>query len=118
MDGLKGIPRLIRAMRATTQGLKWAARNEEAVQLELLGLFIFIPLGIWLGDSGIERALLVGSLLLLLIVELLNSGIEAAIDRIGPEHHELSGIAKDLGSAAVFVAIVLVVVVWGFLLLA
>lgn len=116
-DGLKGLPRLARAMRATMQGLKWAAKNEEAVQLELLGLFIFIPLGIWLGDTGIERALLVGSLLIVLIVEILNTGIEAAIDRIGREHHALSGIAKDMGSAAVFLALVLVLVVWGFVLL-
>lgn len=78
---------------------------------------VLAPLGIWLGQSGVERALLVGSLMLVLIVELLNSAVEALVDRIGSERHELSGIAKDLGSAAVFVALVLVVVVWSLLLI-
>lgn len=70
------------------------------------------PVGLWLGRSAAERALLVGSLLLMLIVELLNSAVEAAIDRIGPEHHELSGRAKDMGSAAVFLALTLTGTVW------
>lgn len=78
---------------------------------------VLAPLGIWLGQSGVERALLVGSLMLVLIVELLNSAVETLVDRIGSERHELSGIAKDLGSAAVFVALVLVVVVWSLLLI-
>ncbi len=78
---------------------------------------VLAPLGIWLGQSGVERALLVGSLMLVLIVELLNSAVEALVDRIGSERHELSGVAKDLGSAAVFVALVLVVVVWSLLLI-
>lgn len=111
-DGLKGFRRLVRAMSATWAGLKWAAKNEEAVQLELFGLVIFIPLGLWLGDTGVERALLVGSLLLILLVEVINTGIEAAIDRIGPEHHKLSGVAKDMGSAAVFLALLNAAIVW------
>lgn len=78
---------------------------------------VLAPLGIWLGQSGVERALLVGSLMLVLIVELLNSAVEALVDRIGSERHELSGVAKDLGSAAVFVALVLVVVVWSLVLI-
>lgn len=78
---------------------------------------VLAPLGIWLGQSGVERTLLVGSLMLVLIVELLNSAVEALVDRIGSERHELSGVAKDLGSAAVFVALVLVVVVWSLVLI-
>lgn len=78
---------------------------------------VLAPLGIWLGQSGVERALLVGSLMLVLIVELLNSAVEALVDRFGSERHELSGVAKDLGSAAVFVALVLVVVVWSLVLI-
>lgn len=73
---------------------------------------MLLPLGLWLGQSGVERALLVGSLLLVPLVELLNSGIEAIVDRFGGEIHELSGRAKDIGSAAVFLAIVLAVTVW------
>ncbi len=71
------------------------------------------PVAFWLGQTVLERALLIGVLLLVLIVELLNSAIEAAVDRHGDEQHELSGRAKDLGSAAVFVVLVLVGVVWG-----
>ena len=73
---------------------------------------LLVPLGLWLGADGVERALLVGSWLLVLIVELLNSAIEAVVDRIGAQPHELSGRAKDAGSAAVLVAIALAVLVW------
>ncbi len=76
-----------------------------------------VPLGLWLGQSGVEKALLVAPMLLVLIVELLNSAIEAAIDRIGPEHHQLSGLAKDIGSAAVFLSILLLVTVWALVLM-
>lgn len=75
-----------------------------------------IPLALWLGENAIERALMIGSVLLVLVVELLNSAIEAVVDRIGTERHELSGRAKDQGSAAVFVALVIVVVTWGLML--
>ena len=71
---------------------------------------------LWLGATGVERALLIGSLLLVLMVELLNSGIEAVVDRFGGEHHELSGRAKDLGSAAVFMSLLNVPVVWGLVI--
>ena len=74
---------------------------------------LMTPIGLWLGRTGYERLMLVACLLLVIIVELLNSAIEAAIDRVGDEHHELSGRAKDLGSAAVFVSLVLVLAVWG-----
>ena len=76
-----------------------------------------IPLGVWLGSTAIERALLVGAVLLVLIVELLNTGIEAIVDRIGLERHELSGFAKDVGSMAVLLSFGLLAVVWGFVLL-
>ena len=111
-DGLHGMQRLVRAMRVTSAGLRFAARNEEAFRLELAGFALLAPLGFWLGDTGIERALLIGSLLFVLAVELINSSIEATVDRIGIERHELSGRAKDVASAAVFIALVNVVVVW------
>ena len=77
---------------------------------------MLVPVALWFGGDAVERVLLIGSLLLVVIVELLNSSIEAAIDRIGPERHELSGRAKDIGSAAVFVALINVAVVWLLLL--
>ena len=116
-DGLRGIGRLVRGMRVTIAGLRWAFRNEEAVRLEIFGLTVLVPLALWLGDSGVQRALLVGSAVLVLIVELFNSAIEATVDRIGTERHSLSGAAKDLGSAAVFVALVNAAVVWTLILL-
>ena len=78
---------------------------------------VLLPLGLYLGDNGIERALLVGSLLLILIVELLNSAVEAVVDRVSAEHHDLSKRAKDLGSAAVMLALANAAVVWGLTLL-
>jgi diacylglycerol kinase (ATP) len=78
---------------------------------------VVIPAALWFGQTGVERILLIGPMLLVLIVELLNSGIEAAIDRIGPERHELSGLAKDLGSAAVFVAFILLGISWLLILI-
>ena len=75
-----------------------------------------IPLALWLGDDAVEKVLMIGSVLLVLVVELLNSAIEAVVDRIGTERHELSGRAKDQGSAAVFVALVIVAITWAFML--
>ena len=83
----------------------------------MIALVLFIPLGYWLGENGIERALLIGTLLLIPLVELLNSAIEAVVDRFGGEHHELSGRAKDIGSAAVLLVIVLTAVVWSLVLI-
>lgn len=111
-DGLQGLPRLLRGMRVTIAGLRWAFRNEEAIRLEVIALVFLIPLALWLGQSAVERALLVGSLFLVLIVELVNSAIEATIDRIGTDRHALSGAAKDLGSAAVFIALLNAAVIW------
>ncbi len=107
-----GLVRLLRACGYSMLGFKAAFVNEQAFRLEIYLLLLLIPLGFWIGDSGAERALLVGSLMLVPIVELLNSGLEAIVDRIGTDRHELSGRAKDLASAAVFLSIVLVCAVW------
>lgn len=115
-DGLRGMARLQRAVRVTCSGLAWAARNEEAFRIELLLLAVLAPLAAWLGETGVERALLIGSLLLVLVVELLNSSIETTVDRIGIERHELSGRAKDVASAAVFISLVNAAVAWLLLL--
>ena len=108
----QGLVRILKATACTWAGLRAAWRHEAAFRQEALAAAFFLPLGLWLGDSGVERALLTGSVLLVPVVELLNSAVEAVVDRIGPERHELSGRAKDLGSAAVAGAIGLAVLVW------
>ena len=115
-SGNTGITRWVKALGFTWQGFKAAYKHEEAFRQEVFLLAVAIPLAIWLGDSGVEKALLIGSVLLLLLVEIINSAIEAAIDRFGGELHELSGRAKDMGSAAVFIAMVNVGMVWLFVL--
>ncbi len=107
-----GGSRLVRAGRCSILGFKAAFTHEQAFRQELLLCIVMVPPGLWLADNGTDRALLMASLLLVLIVELLNSAVEAVVDRIGVEHHELSGRAKDLGSAAVLLALVNVAVVW------
>lgn len=99
------------------QGLRAAWLHESSFRLEVVLTLVLAPLGLWLGGSAVERVLLVGSLLLVMAAELLNSAIEAVIERYGPEHHELAGRAKDMGSAAVFVLLVNVAVSWGLILL-
>ena len=94
-------------------GLKAAWKNEIAFRTEAFVILVMTPLGIWLGQSAVERALLIGSCALILIVELLNSAVEAIVDRIGPERRELSKRAKDMGSAAAFLAMVTAAIVWG-----
>lgn len=101
-----GLARLARAFQSTWQGFRAAWRNEEAFRHECLLALVLVPLGLWLGKSGVERALLVAPVFVLLAIELVNSAVEATVDRIGPERHPLSGLAKDLGSAAVFVGFV------------
>lgn len=108
----RGLRRLYNATVWSVKGFRSAFKNEEAFRQELLLLAILGPLGYILGESGVERAVLIGSLFILLIVELLNSAVEAVVDRIGPEQHELSGRAKDMGSAAVFVAVMLTIMIW------
>ncbi|MCF6255397.1 MAG: diacylglycerol kinase [Gammaproteobacteria bacterium] len=115
--GNTGLKRVIKAAGYSWAGLKAAFKHEAAFRQELALCLVLIPTGLWLGESGIERALLVGSLLLVLIIELLNSAIEAVVDRFGGEQHELSGRAKDIGSAAVFIALLNTVVVWVLLLI-
>jgi diacylglycerol kinase (ATP) len=113
----RGLRRLLNACANTWRGFAGAWREEAAFRQECLLALIVIPAGLWFGRSGVERALLVGPMLLIVIVELLNSAIEVAIDRIGIERHVLSGLAKDLGSAAVFVAFVLLGADWALVLL-
>jgi diacylglycerol kinase (ATP) len=111
-----GLRRIINAAGYSWQGLQTAWKNEAAFRQELALSFVLLPLAWWLGGNGVERALLMGSCLVVLITELLNSAIESVVDRIGPEQHPLSGAAKDIGSAAVFIALLLVVVVWSLAL--
>ena len=110
-----GLKRLGYAALYSLAGFRAAWAKEEAVRIEMVLILVATPLGFWLGGNAVERALLIGTPLLLLTVELLNSAIEAAIDRIGQERHELSGLAKDLGSAAVFVCSLIVALVWGLI---
>jgi len=109
---LSGVTRLLRACSSSARGLAGAFRDEAAFRQELAFAAIVIPLGLWLGHTGVERAMLVAPVLVILVVELLNSAIEATVDRIGLEHHVLAGLAKDIGSAAVFVSFVLLGAVW------
>jgi diacylglycerol kinase (ATP) len=99
------------------QGLRATWAVESSFRLEVYLFVVLAPLATWLGRSGVERALLVGSMIGVLLVEVLNSALEAVVDRWGPEHNELAGRAKDMGSAAVFLADINVLVCWGFLLL-
>ena len=108
--------RILKATIWSMQGLRAAWLHESSFRLEVYLLLVMGPLAVWLGQTGVERALLLGSCLLVLSIELLNSSIEAVIERYGPEFHELAGRAKDMGSAAVFVAMLNVVMVWVLLL--
>ena len=112
-----GLVRIVRAFHYSLQGLGACYRHEAAFRQEVLAALLIVPLGLWLGRDGGERALLVGSWCLVMVVELLNSAVEATVDRFGPDHHELSGRAKDIGSAAVLLTIVLAAVVWLLVLL-
>lgn len=101
-----GLLRIIRALRYSLQGLGAAWRHEAAFRQEVLLAVVLIPLGIWLGDNNIERLLLTGSIVLILIAELVNSAIEALADAISNDYHPLLGRAKDIGSAAVLLALI------------
>ncbi len=119
-DGLGHLPRgprrILLATKWSLQGLRFAWLYESSFRLEVYLLVVLGPLGLWLGQTGVERVLLVGSGLLVLSVELLNSAVEAVIERYGAEHHELAGRAKDMGSAAVFVLMINVVLTWALIL--
>jgi diacylglycerol kinase (ATP) len=113
----KGWRRIVHAFGYSVKGLKACFELEEAFRQEVFLLVPLVLLGVWLGETSVERALLVGSLWLVPIVELLNSAIEANVDRVGLERHELSKRAKDIASAAVLTSILFVVVVWAMILL-
>ena len=110
------VGRIIRAAGYSVAGLRAAIKKESAFRQELMLFAILAPLGFWLGENGIERVLLIGSLMIVLIVELLNSAIEAAIDRIGKKRHKLSGRAKDMGSAAQLVTLTAMAAIWALVL--
>ena len=113
--GKTGFSRLFDAFGYSWLGYKACYKNEAAFREELFLGVIMLPTAIYFAESGIELALLIGSLFLVLIVELLNSGIEAIVDRVSDEHHELSGRAKDLGAAAVSTALINVIVIWAII---
>lgn len=109
--------RLLNATRYSLAGLAAAARHEDAFRLELILVVLLAPLALWLGDTGVERALMIGSLIVVLIVELLNSAVEATVDRISFENHRLAKRAKDIGSAAVMLSLVNAGLVWLLIIL-
>ena len=115
-SGHTGLTRIIKATQYSWQGICAAYRHEAAFRQEIWLCLALLPLGIYLGENGAERALLVASVALIPLIEIVNSAIEAVVDRFGDEHHELSGRAKDMGSAAVMLAIGIAAAVWGLIL--
>lgn len=114
--GYTGIKRIIAAAGFSILGLRAAWKHESAFRQELMLAVILLPLAFWLGQTAVERAVLIITLFIVVITEVLNSSIEAVVDRISDEQHKLAGRAKDMGSAAVFLSLLLVGVVWGLLL--
>ncbi|MCG6872487.1 MAG: diacylglycerol kinase [Gammaproteobacteria bacterium] len=114
---LVDLGRVLRSAGYSWQGLCAALQHEGAFRQELALFVVLAPVGLWLGDNAVERVLLVGVLLLVLVVELLNSALETLVDRVSTESHELSGRAKDMGSAAVLLSILAAVFTWILLLL-
>jgi diacylglycerol kinase (ATP) len=112
-----GVRRIVRATGSTLSGLADAIRHEAAFRQELILAVILVPLGLYLGESGVERAVLIGSVVGLLVVELLNTAVEATVDRVSTELHPTSKRAKDLASAAVGLAVVNLIVIWALVLL-
>lgn len=110
----KGLPRLWFALKHSLSGMQIAAR-EPAVRLELAAAAVLVPAAFWVGKSPVEQVLLLASVVCVLVVEVLNTAIEAAIDRVGMEYHVLSKAAKDLGSAAVLLAIGMACATWGLI---
>ncbi len=115
-SGYSGFMRVVKATQYSIQGIRAAYQHEEAFRQEVWLCIVLIPLGLYLGETRVEKTLLVASAILLPLVEILNSAIEAVVDRFGGEQHELSGRAKDMGSAAVMLAIALTASVWGIIL--
>jgi diacylglycerol kinase (ATP) len=110
--GVTGIRRIINATGYSWLGLKAAYKHESAFRQEVWLAVIMIPLGLYLGQDWTNKAILISSVLFVLIVELLNSGIEAVVDRVGDEPHKLSGRAKDMGSAAVLISLIIAAMIW------
>jgi diacylglycerol kinase (ATP) len=106
---------IIKAVIWSMAGLKAAWKNEQAFRWEATIVLLMMPVGLWFGRTAVERALLIASSMLILITELLNSAVEAVVDRIGPERHKLSKRAKDLGSAAAFISMITAAVVWALI---
>ena len=109
------IAHIIKAVIWSMAGIKAAWKNERAFRWEAAIVILMMPVGLWLGRTAVERALLIAFSMPILITELLNSAVEAVVDRIGPERHELSKRAKDLGSAAAFISMITAAVVWGLI---
>jgi len=114
--GAGGLKRILNAASFSAKGFRSAWKNEAAFRQELVMCSVLIPLAFFLGKGAVQISLLIGPCLIILITELINSAIESVVDRIGSEYHVLSGRAKDTGSAAVFVAFVILVVTWGLIL--
>jgi diacylglycerol kinase (ATP) len=112
----RGPKQITAAFNYSIKGLKYVWRNEAGFRQESIIAAILIPLAMWLGDNNIERALMISACLLVLLVEVINSAIEAAVDRHGDEIHPLSAAAKDMGSAAVLLSEIILLVIWGLLL--
>ena len=110
--GKQGLTRLFNALGYSRDGLAAAWKNEAAFREEVLLAAAAIPLALFLAQTGVDRALLIGSILFILIVEILNSAVEAVVDKASPEHHELAKRAKDMGSAAVLLSLLNAAVVW------
>ena len=106
---------ILNAVIWSMAGIKAAWKNEQAFRWEAAIVLLMMPVGLWLGRTAVERALLILSAMSILITELLNSAVEAVVDRIGPERHELSKRAKDMGSAAALISMFTAVVVWGLI---
>jgi diacylglycerol kinase (ATP) len=114
--GKTGVIRIAHALGYAFKGLQACWRFEAAFRQEVLGMVVLVPAAFYVGDNGVEVALLLATCVLVLIVEILNSAIEAVVDRIGHEHHELSGRAKDLGAAAVLLSLVMLGTTWALVL--
>ena len=114
--GKTGLRRLIYAFGYSQEGFKAAFKHEDAFRQEVFLTIVLIPLAIYFGENSVEKALMIASVLLVLIVELLNSAIEAAVDHTSTDHHALAKRAKDIGSAAVFLALAIVAIIWGLML--
>jgi diacylglycerol kinase (ATP) len=113
MPGNTGVRRIINASIFSLAGLRAAWINEAAFRQECMLTLVLVPAALWLGQTAVQRALLIFCCVFVLVVELLNSAVESVVDRVGTDHHRLSGRAKDLGSAAVFVSLCLTAFVWG-----